>query len=81
MGEITIKGFLCERCDHKWPPRNLLNPKPFVCPRCKSPYWNSPRKNSLNFKDSRGIEKELTEIITKEKGFGIFPKIERKKRK
>ena len=44
---ITVMGFRCERCDHEWLPRDGsrdtgVDPK--VCPKCKSPYWNRPRK-------------------------------------
>ena len=46
MGEIILRGYLCERCKHKWPPRNSSNQKPFVCPKCKTPYWNIPKKNN-----------------------------------
>jgi len=44
MGEIEIKvkGYLCERCEHKWVPR--INKKPIICPKCKSPYWDRARK-------------------------------------
>jgi hypothetical protein len=41
MGEITLKGYECERCKHTWVPRE--NELPKVCPKCKSPYWNTPR--------------------------------------
>ena len=41
---IKIKGFKCERCEHEWAPRNKENP--IICPKCKSPYWNKPRKNN-----------------------------------
>jgi predicted Zn-ribbon and HTH transcriptional regulator len=56
MGEITIKGFQCERCGHIWAPREEEQPK--VCPKCKSPYWNTPRKiqgkkQDLDFKEKR----------------------------
>ena len=40
---ITVMGFRCERCDHEWIPRDLKK-EPSVCPKCKSPYWNRPRK-------------------------------------
>jgi len=39
--------FTCERCTHEWIPRKPWNegdPLPTVCPKCKSPYWNKPRK-------------------------------------
>ena len=42
MGEINLKGYICERCNHKWVPRN--SNKPIVCPKCKSPYWNKKRE-------------------------------------
>ena len=32
----------CERCKHTWYPRTPKKPK--VCPSCKTPYWNEPRK-------------------------------------
>ena len=40
--KITLTGFKCERCGHKWVPRN--KEEPAVCPKCKSPYWNKPRR-------------------------------------
>jgi len=33
--------FVCNRCGHKWVPRE--NGEPKVCPSCKSPYWNRER--------------------------------------
>lgn len=42
--EIKLKGFKCERCSHKWIPR--IKKKPIICPKCKSPYWNKPRKRN-----------------------------------
>lgn len=42
--ELKIKGFKCERCNHEWIPHNI-KVEPTVCPSCKSPYWNKPRKN------------------------------------
>lgn len=32
----------CFRCYHNWHKRKENNPK--YCPKCKSPYWNRPRK-------------------------------------
>ena len=45
MAVITMKGYMCERCEHKWVPR-ALGQVPKVCPKCKSPYWNTPRKEA-----------------------------------
>ena len=41
--KIQVEGFNCERCGHEWIPRS--KGEPLVCPECKSPYWNKPRKN------------------------------------
>jgi hypothetical protein len=42
---ITVMGFRCERCGYEWVPRDIEQ-EPKNCPRCKSPYWNRPRKNA-----------------------------------
>jgi hypothetical protein len=62
---ITIMGFRCERCGYEWLPRRESTREPKVCPnpKCKSPYWNEPRKKGapmLTYEDFRGrIEKVL----------------------
>ena len=33
----------CGRCGHEWIPHDIKK-EPTVCPSCKSPYWNNPRK-------------------------------------
>jgi rubrerythrin len=43
MAEITLKGYRCERCNHKWVPREDSE-RPRVCPKCKSAYWDVARK-------------------------------------
>ena len=45
MAKITLQGYKCERCKHEWVPRNKEE-YPNVCPKCKSPYWDKPRKKS-----------------------------------
>ncbi len=42
MAKIKLTGYRCERCAHEWIPRDTAEPK--VCPKCKSPYWNTPKK-------------------------------------
>jgi predicted Zn-ribbon and HTH transcriptional regulator len=43
MGKKKLDGYQCDRCGHEWLPREkAVDPK--VCPKCKSPYWNTPRK-------------------------------------
>jgi DNA-directed RNA polymerase subunit RPC12/RpoP len=44
MGKIRLDGYVCERCIHKWVPRDFSKKLPLVCPKCKSPYWNIPKK-------------------------------------
>ena len=41
--KITVEGLKCERCGHEWIPRDMKE-KPKVCPKCKSPYWDVPRR-------------------------------------
>jgi DNA-directed RNA polymerase subunit RPC12/RpoP len=51
---ITVMGYRCERCSHEWIPKDAEN-EPAVCPKCKSPYWNRPRKTTsmLTYEDFR----------------------------
>ena len=44
--KIMIEGYQCERCEHKWVPRETTTEEPKVCPKCKSPYWNIPKKKN-----------------------------------
>lgn len=41
---ITVMGYRCERCSHEWIPRGDAQQEPAVCAKCKSPYWNRPRR-------------------------------------
>ena len=56
MAEITLKGYQCERCKHEWFPREKQE-RPRVCPKCKSAYWDAPRK----------LQRKKAEIDFKEK--------------
>ena len=54
MGRIKIEGYVCERCEHEWVSRNnITKEEPRVCPRCKSPYWNVPRKRKVKNKNQK----------------------------
>ena len=44
MAKVKLDGFQCERCEHMWLPRANTKGEPVICPKCKSPYWNKPRK-------------------------------------
>jgi hypothetical protein len=57
LKKITVWGYECLRCGYKWVPRGLDEAKPgekpaepdlppVVCPHCRSPYWNRPRRRS-----------------------------------
>jgi len=39
--KIKINNLNCQRCGHTWVPK-IENVK--VCPKCKSPYWDKPRR-------------------------------------
>jgi hypothetical protein len=51
MPYIMIEGYMCERCGYRWSARTGTGYRPHndprVCPHCKSPYWNTERKNDL----------------------------------
>ena len=60
---ITLMGYRCERCGHEWVPKDAER-EPVACPKCKSPYWDRPRKatSMLTYEDFRDrIKKTLTE--------------------
>jgi len=42
VARVTFQGYRCERCGHQWVPRQTEEPR--VCPKCKNPYWNRPRR-------------------------------------
>lgn len=45
MAQILLPGYRCERCNHEWVARRQEEARvPRVCPKCKSPYWDQPRK-------------------------------------
>ena len=45
MELIEVWGYRCHRCGHTWVPR-AKREKPKVCPKCKNPYWDRPRRDS-----------------------------------
>jgi len=47
---ITLMGFKCERCGHEWLPRSTQT-EPTVCPKCRSPWWDKPRKSMMAYDD------------------------------
>ena len=51
MAYVTIEGYMCERCNYRWGTRNgtgvRTKPDPAHCPKCKTKYWNQPRRKNL----------------------------------
>jgi predicted Zn-ribbon and HTH transcriptional regulator len=45
MAKVKLWGYRCDRCGHEWLPRDK-SADPKVCPKCKSPYWNTPRRTA-----------------------------------
>ena len=64
MATITATGSICNQCGHEWVPRHNQMGLPKVCPKCKSPKWNTPKETPAN--NQQDIDRELTfrEFIT-----------------
>jgi len=60
MARISLEGFKCERCGHEWVPR-AKGEEPKVCPACKSPYWNTPRRSKVG---KRAAKHKVTKTTT-----------------
>lgn len=58
MAKILLEGWQCERCGHKWVPREGTGVVPKVCPRCKSPYWATERKKPAPGQSEKNIPEE-----------------------
>jgi len=57
---ITLMGYRCERCAHEWLRKNNAEEEPKVCPKCKSPYWNTPKKqNPMTYEEFRDSVKAV----------------------
>jgi len=41
--KVQVNKYVCERCGHIWIGRTMTIPK--FCPKCKTLYWNIPRKS------------------------------------
>jgi hypothetical protein len=45
VGRGMLEGYKCERCGISGFHANInLKKEPIICPKCKSPYWNIPKK-------------------------------------
>ena len=43
--KVQLWGYRCFRCDHEWLPRDR-GVEPQVCPKCKSAWWHTPKKDA-----------------------------------
>ncbi len=57
IGMVPLQGCRC-RCGHEWLPRN--DEKPRVCPKCKSPNWDRPKRGAPNERHGESIAAEKT---------------------
>ena len=48
------KQWNCLRCEHRWRAKGIS--RPTICPRCKSPYYDRPRKRSTKSPAEPGTE-------------------------
>lgn len=46
--KLEVWGYRCERCGHLWVPRDQDAPPAKTCPKCKSPYWDRPRRTETD---------------------------------
>ncbi len=57
---ITVMGYKCERCEHEWVPRDFER-EPLVCPKCKSAYWDRPRRKLMPYEE---FQEKVKEALT-----------------
>jgi predicted Zn-ribbon and HTH transcriptional regulator len=50
IGMVMLRGCRC-RCGHEWLARD--SEKPRVCPKCKSPNWDRPKKFERTVKSGK----------------------------
>jgi hypothetical protein len=57
LGMVSLLGCRC-RCGHEWLPRG--DEKPRVCPNCKSPNWDRPKKAGRGrpAKEPQGVDRK-----------------------
>jgi len=58
---VTMLKCKCERCRHEWITRTKEEPR--VCPKCKNPYWNKPKKTKAKNDDL--FEKDMQSFALK----------------
>lgn len=46
MKRMTVQVLECRRCEHKWIPRKVEEPKLCPNPKCHSPHWKQERSDA-----------------------------------
>lgn len=60
---ITIMGYRCDQCDHEWISRGEAEQEPRTCPKCRSSYWNRPRKTTpLTYEEFRDKIRDVLQV-------------------
>jgi len=44
MPQRQVRAWECNRCHHVWVARSKR--KPLTCPKCRSAYWDEPRRRA-----------------------------------
>lgn len=72
MVVIEKIAYRCDRCNHEWYPRLQTKELPAICPKCKSAYWNKPRRIDLAKQEEseEPVKSELKKALKSENGKG-----------
>jgi len=73
IGSVSLPGFGC-RCGHEWMSRKP-HTIPRVCPKCKSPNWDQPKKYSKSRKKRVQTIYKLGELFSGGGGIGLGAKL------
>ena len=69
MAYVMIEGYMCERCHYRWGTRNgtgvRTKPDPAHCPKCKTRYWNLPRRVAISPEKQAKVWTERTPVTDK----------------
>lgn len=64
MANIKITELVCERCGHTWVARKK---EVRQCPKCKSAYWDSPKKVEMKEMNKQKTFNEIKNVILSHK--------------
>jgi hypothetical protein len=69
----TVRQQTCLRCQHAWWPRTPT--RTLRCPRCKSPYWDRPRRVGPGSEGNPRIQARAVVASRKEETTGSTPAV------